>query len=127
MKKQLVANRIMTPDGTILQSFDRHDYKSYTDKNGLQYMVDGGLDYLRRNYNADNPYIEMSVYADDDFALVREAFHWGTRGKDGKSKLVRKPLSSLTDEHINAIIETQDHVPHYIKDLFEKELQWRKK
>jgi hypothetical protein len=127
MTPQIVANRIMTPDGTILQSFHRHDYKTYIDRNGLEYMVDGGLDYLRRNYNETNPYSEMSVYADDDFKLIREAFHWGTRGKDGKSELVRKPLSSLTDDHISTIIETQDHVPHYIKDLFERELQWRKK
>jgi hypothetical protein len=40
---RIVANRIRTPDGTILESKHRHDYVTYTDANGKQYMVDGGL------------------------------------------------------------------------------------
>ena len=48
---RLILNRIKTPDGTILTSYNRHDYVSYEDANGLEYMVDGGLEYLRRNVN----------------------------------------------------------------------------
>ncbi len=41
--KEILCNRIQTPDGTILTSHDRHDFKSYVDKNGYEYMVDGGV------------------------------------------------------------------------------------
>ena len=52
MNEKYLANRIRTPDGTILESMHRHDYVTYIDANGKEYMVDGGLDYLRRNIQA---------------------------------------------------------------------------
>ena len=41
---EIILNRIQTPDGTVLTSYYRHDYKSYQDKNGETYIVDGGND-----------------------------------------------------------------------------------
>lgn len=123
---RIVANRIMTPDGTVLQSFHVHDYKSYTDKNGLTYMVDGGLDYLRRTVHPENEATELSVYDDDPFYLIRQTFHWGTRGKNGDQPLKWKPLSNLADDHIDAIIETQKQVPEHLLNIFKQEVEWRK-
>ena len=37
----LVYNAIRTPDGTVIESMHRHDYKAYLDKNGKEYMVMG--------------------------------------------------------------------------------------
>ena len=125
-KRKLVANRIKTPDGTILQSFYTHDYKTHLDKNGLTYMVDGGLEYLRRNIQ-EEPASELSVYSDDSFELIREAFHWGTRGKNGDQPLSWKPLMTLETNHIEAITNTQKQIPEHIWDIFNKELEWRKK
>lgn len=122
----LVANRIRTPDGTIVQSFHRHDYKVHVDKNGFEYMVDGGLDYLRRSVNPGDPAEEISVWTDDPFEKIREAFHWGTRGKDGKQPLVWKPLKDLDTDHIQAILETQQQVPDHMVEIFKEELNWRK-
>lgn len=122
----LVANRIRTPDGTIVQSFHRHDYKIHKDKNGFEYMVDGGLDYLRRAVNPDAPHEEISVWTDDPFEDIREAFHWGTRGKDGKQPLAWKPLKDLDTSHIEAILETQQQVPDHMVEIFKEELNWRK-
>jgi len=122
---KIVANRIRTPDGTILESKHRHDYVTYVDKNGKQYMVDGGLDYLRRNLHDDAPYTELSVYSDAPHDLISETFKWGTRGKDGKQPLTYVPLKDLTTPHIEAILETQTHIPGYIRKIFLDELDFR--
>lgn len=123
--KRLLANKIRTPDGTILQSFHVHDYRVHTDKNGLDYMVDGGLEYLRRTVHPDAPYTELSVYDDDPFDLIRLGFCWGTRGKDGKQPLSWIALCNLETSHIEAIIETQHQVPEHLLNIFKKELEWR--
>ena len=123
--QQLVSNKIMTPDGTILQSFHRHDYVTHHDKNGKVYMVDGGLEYLRRAVHEDAPYIELSSYVNDPFDIVRRVFHWGTRGRDGKQPLTWKVLADLDTDHIEAILETQTHIKQWLRDLFEQELQQR--
>jgi hypothetical protein len=121
----IVANMIRTPDGTILQSKHLHDYVEYTDKNGLEYMVDGGCAYLRRIVQDEAPYEELSLYAHDDHSLVREHFHWGTRGKDGRQPLKWVALKDLTTDHIEAIIETQTHISNELKMIFVRELVGR--
>lgn len=122
---RIVSNRIRTPDGTILESMHRHDYVTYVDKNGKEYMVDGGLDYLRRNIHDDAPHEELSVYSNDSHMLIREVFHWGTRGKDGKQPLTYVPLKFLTTDHIDAILETQTHIQEHIRKIFLDELDFR--
>jgi len=122
--RNIVANRIRTPDGTVLHSRHTHDYVTYTDNNGLEYMVDGGLEYLRRTIHKDDPYTEISVFEDDPFDLIRRAFAWGTFGKDGKQPLQWKLLADLDDDHIEAILETQNLRPMVLK-LFKLEQQWR--
>jgi hypothetical protein len=123
---KLLANRIITPDGTMLQSCHRHDYKEYTDKNGKDYMVDGGLEYTRRIQNFDAPHTEANVYDTDPHEVIRDAFHWGTRGKDGKQPVVFKPISSLSNIHIHNIIMTQTHVPDHIANAFVNEEFYRR-
>ncbi len=124
--RRLVANLISTPDGTLLQSFGRHDYKEYTDKNGERYMVDGGLDYLRRSAGHSEPYTELSVYSDDPFNLQREYFGWGTYGKDGKQPLRYAKLKLMSNDHIEAILRTMVPGLHPLyQELFETELVYR--
>ena len=122
---KIVANRIRTPDGTILESMHRHDYVTYIDANGKEYMVDGGLDYLRRNVHDDEPYEEWSVYDDDPHEFIRGVFKWGTRGKDGNQPLTYVSLKDLTTEHIEAILDTQTHIRDYIRQIFLDELSFR--
>ena len=122
---RIVSNRIRTPDGTILESMHRHDYVTYLDANGKEYMVDGGLDYLRRNVHDDAPYEELSVYDDALHVEIRNVFKWGTRGKDGKQPLTYVPLKDLTTEHIEAILDTQSHISDYIRKIFLNELSIR--
>ena len=132
MDKRIILNRIKTPDGTILTSYSVHDYKTYIDKNGLEYMVDGGNEYLRRNvyrdkwdrkgvwpfivrllirfgwYNSPGPnvqYEEMSIYSDAPFEVVRKSFHRGGRGVDGKQPLTWVLLCDMSDEWLKATIK----------------------
>ena len=124
-QRYIIANRIRTPDGTVLQSFNRHDCKTYTDKNGHTYMVDGGLDYLRRFVVPEARAEEMSVYSDDPHELVREALHWGTRGVNGDQPLKYIALKDMTSDHINAVLNTQLLMHPAFMKAMEDELEFR--
>ena len=126
MEKYL-ANRIRTPDGTILESMHRHDYVTYIDANGKEYMVDGGLDYLRRNIHDDAPYTELSVLSTDEHSVIRESFKWGTYGIDGKQKLKYVVLKDMSWDHIEAILETQTQLREHVRQVFVDELDYRGK
>ena len=52
-----------TPDGTILESKHRHDYVTHLDANGKEYMLDGGLAYVRSSAYGDE---EMLTVYDDN-------------------------------------------------------------
>lgn len=121
----VIANIVVTPDGTILQSFHRHDYKIHSDKNGNMYMVDGGVDYFRRSNNGDEKCYQVTD--ESDFNEIRECYMWGSYGKDGKGILKTLPLSQLETDHIKAIIKTQKHLPKWSVDIFKKELKFRDK
>ena len=125
MTQQLLAQRIQTPDGTILQSFNRHDYKSHVDAiTNETYMVDGGLDYCRGIVNVV-PATDLCVYTGDDFNHIRSAFCWGTRGVNGGEPLKYVLLKDLDADHIQAILDTQFQIPQYIRDQFVTELVFR--
>ena len=127
--KRIVLNQIKTPDGTILRSMHRHDYVTYKDQNGLDYMVDGGHDYLRRIVQEEAPYIEMTIYEDDSFEVIRENFHRGGRGKDGTQPLTWVPMCEMSDEWLRACIVYNDDRglgDSFANQMYEKELEYRK-
>lgn len=124
MSRRLIHNSIRTPDGTILVSRDVHDYKTYTDKNGHEYMVDGGRDYLRRNVVKEAPHTELSLYTDAPHEEIREVFTWGTYGKNGDEPFHLVLLKDMTDNHIKTILDTQ-HISDYMIELFGDELEYR--
>lgn len=121
---QLLANRIRTPDGTILQSFHRHDYVNHLDANGETYVIDGGLDYQRRSLNQVLAE-DLSVYVGDDHQHIRQAFCWGTYGINGDQPRRWVPLAELDTDHILAILDTQGHLASWLRDVFNQELQFR--
>ena len=123
----ILLNAIRTPDGTVIESTHRHDYVTYEDANGYTYMVDGGLDYLKRTYVPHAPYEELSVDSYDvGFDEVRHLFKWTTYGKNGDQPAERKSLASLETEHIEAILETQHQLSEEVSDFFLSEVVWRK-
>jgi len=123
--KKLLVNRIITPDGTVLQSYNRHDFKDHTDKvTGEYYFVDGGLEYIRGSVNKV-PAKDACLYTGDSHNAIRESFSWGTRGKDGRTPMKYVALKDLETQHIEAILQTQIQVPQYIRDVFVEELEFR--
>ena|SRR3990167_5519746 len=121
--KKIILNRIQTPDGTILTSRHVHDYVTYLDNNGEEYMVDGGHEYLRRNVTIEQA-TELSVFDDASFEVIRESYEWGTYGKDGKQPLNFVAISKMSDAHINALINT-NYIPSRLKDWLETEAVYR--
>jgi len=120
---RLLLNRIKTPDGTILTSYNRHDYLTHKDALTKEVlMVDGGNDYARRHVGT---YEELSVYDDGSHLTRRSALHWGTRGKDNKQALTYKPIKDLDSDHIEAILRTQTQLSEFYKEVFKDELKYR--
>lgn len=122
--RQIVVNRIITPDGTELFSRHRHDYVSYTDKNGQHYSVDGGTDYLRRGFDKED-YTEASLYLDDDFEEIRKYYCRGGRGKDGKQPLKWTPLCEMSTEWLESCIQYNIEMGVTENILYQKELDYR--
>lgn len=125
----IVCNRIRTPDGTIIESHNRHDYVTHLDANGRTYMVDGGKDYLRRNLVSEAPHEELSVYSDADHSVIREVMKWGTRGVNGDQPLRYVALMDMTEDHIRACLDTQERMrPSYrwamVEELLFRGLQY---
>ncbi len=122
--ERILLNRMRTPDGTVLTSYSRHDYRTHDDANGDMYMVDGGIDYIRRSVN-EIPAEDLTVYVTDVHEENREALYWGTYGKNGDQPLQWKALKDLDTDHIEAILETQKQVPEWRRELFQDELDYR--
>jgi len=119
----IIYNGITTPDGTELVSRSRHDYKTHVDANGKEYMVDGGLDYVRRSTHGDE-YPLVCRYEDTVHEQAREMVTWGTYGINGDEPLQYKKVSEMDDDHLRAVIETQRCYPQ-VKAVMRDELNLR--
>ena len=124
-KPVLILNALQTPDGTILRSLFRHDYKEYVDANGKTYMVDGGLDYVRRSNNGDEN--DMCLYDDAPHDVQRQVFEWGTYGINGDQPLTYVCIADMDTSHLNAIINTNtmSNVMPSLLHCMETELSYR--
>jgi len=119
----LIRNAIQTPDGTVLESHSRHDYVTHTDANGKEYMVDGGLAYVRTTLHDDQ--ISLALYDDEPHEVQREVLKWGTRGINGDQPLSFKPISEMDTAHIGSVIGRHAVSPVHRKCMAE-ELRRRK-
>lgn len=98
----LIRNALQTPDGTVIESVHRHDYVTYTDANGKQYMVDGGLSYLRRSVHEDQ--VDLSLYDDQPHEVQRDVLTWGTYGINGDQPLQYKAIADMDTGHLEAVV-----------------------
>ena len=128
MERTIIINQIRTPDGTVIKSMHRHDYVTHVDKNGHQYMVDGGSEYLRRNVVEEAPYEELTIYSDAPFEVISENFHRGGRGKDGTQPLTWVPMYQMSDEWLKACIRYNAErgiADCFANKLYAQELEYR--
>jgi len=121
-ESKLILNALRTPDGTVIQSRHRHDYVTYTDANGKEYMVDGGLDYLRRSIHDDQ--IDLSEYDDAPHERQRELLTWGTYGIKGDQPLQYKTIEEMETGHLEAVVKMVGICPIRRKCM-QKELELR--
>lgn len=120
----IIRNALQTPDGTVLESHSRHDFKTHVDDiTGLIYAVDGGLDYVHRTCNGDE--IDLTVTLDDPHEVVREAMTWGTYGKDGDEPFHHITLKDMTLGHICACLETATNMYPQYRIAMKNELEYR--
>jgi hypothetical protein len=119
---QLLKNAIRTPDGTILESRSQHDYKTYTDANGKEYMVDGGLAYCRRSAHGDE--VDLSVFDDGTHTTRSNTLVWGSYGKNGDQPLKYSTIAQMSNEHILAVLDSQT-LSSLLKETMREDLERR--
>jgi len=59
--------------------------------------------------------------------VVREWMQWGTFGKDGRQPYRVVLLKDMSDDHIQAVLDTQTHISNFYRNEFKSELEFRKK
>jgi hypothetical protein len=111
------------PQAVLDYAMDWADWLDTDTITGKEYMIDGGNDYVRSSANGDEIYI--TITDDVPFEVARQFFSWGTRGKDGRQPIQYKPLMSLDTDHIEAILETQDHISTETRSALKRELEFR--
>ena len=113
----LLAVKLICPDGTVLQSRYRHDYVEHRDAvTGEVYMIDGGRYTPRATYDSECQL--MFVYEEDDHSFVREEFEWGMW--DEERGYIFVPIGKLSSPHVENL-ETYflvyfDRVPQWLKN-----------
>jgi hypothetical protein len=126
--KQLVYNALRTPDGTVIESRSRHDYVTHLDKNGKEYMVDGGLDYVRRSANGDEVCLAVYIGSDpteQELELASGLLKWGTYGKEGDQPLKFIAIKDMETDHIEAVLENVRRLHPVYRMCMNNELKHR--
>jgi hypothetical protein len=113
MNSKIIQNAVWIPeDNVYLVSSHVHDYRTHKFKDGHEYDVDGGREYIRRgatSFDALNSRVEDYCLSENSpIKDIREKLLWGSRGKDGKSPLRYSPIRTLEADHLQAIL---DNVP----------------
>lgn len=130
---RLIYRALKTPDGTILATYHTHDYKTYVDKNGETYTIDGGLENYYRTSVNNEPAEMLELYLNDDIEKLRKYVSRGTFDSNGNRIYVT--MEKLSNDHISNIllynfnlyetgkISEEDFVIASI--LYNKELRYR--
>lgn len=105
LQPSLIYSALVTPDGTKIESVHRHDYKTYFDTiNFKTYMIDGGLDYIKRSNHGDEKVISFDN--DNPHEIVRlYAFRTGCYGDSQSENYGLTRVCYMSDSYLQASIE----------------------
>ena len=127
MEKQIVKNSakcLKCKD--VITSYYVHDYASCSCG---AISVDGGGQYLKRGFIKKDDYEEASIYSNAPFEVIRENFHRGGRGKDGKQPLKWVAMCDMSNDWLEACIaynEERGNADSFANKMYLKELEYRK-
>ena len=100
------------PNIVYLVSAHRHDYNTYTFKDGSTVSVDGGNSYRRRAYSGKDSYdtnwMEWCIDDTEPLYAIKEKLLWGTFGKSGKEPLKYVLLKNCETSHLEKILEQKN-------------------
>lgn len=82
--------------------------------------IDGGVDYNRGSIVG----IDIPVYEDDHFEVIRRFFCRGGRGVDGSEPLTYVPLFKMSNSWLEATIRYTPN--NYYNKFYQQELDYRK-
>lgn len=120
--RQIVLNSIKCLEcGETLISHYQHDYRTCSCDNNT--MCDGGVSYLRYGAKDMSKVKLFTVYADDDFELVRLSAERGGRGVDGTEPLTWTKVADMNDDWLEAVLEYGGADWHL--DIIRKEIEYR--
>jgi len=123
---QILVNLLVCPDGTILKSEYRHDFKSHKgsgEHSGQYSFIEGGTDYVRYANG-----IPITITDESPFELIRSFVTRGGRGKEGDEILTHVPLKDIDKDWLDAIIVYEEtHRPdNLFLPIYKKEREYRK-
>lgn len=122
--KELICNKAKCKKcGDVIISHSHHDYVTCSCGS---ISTDGGNSYLRRS---GIEWLEdQSVYADDDWELVKKNLYRGSRGKNGDQLLTWVSLEDMDDDYLIALLdymENHDQTRSVYYGLYAKEYRMR--
>lgn len=119
MTKQIVYNAVeCLKCDQIISSHYTHDYKHCECGHA---MVDGGMSYERYGGEEIN---KITIYADDDFSIVRKVATRGSRGPNGDQPLSWIAICDMDDDYLQAVLDYGG--PEWHLELIKKEIEWRR-
>ena len=120
---------IESKEPTYLVSSHRHDYVTYTFKDGTDIFLDGGCQsgdggyYFRSNgtLNRKGKCMNWFLLNTSKFQTVCNRLLWKTRGKNGDEEPRYVLLKDCTKSHLRAILKTQ---PQIKGTIYEKVIKY---
>lgn len=104
--KELICNKAKCKKcGDVIISYHRHDHVicgcgSISTDGGNSYLRRSGIEWLE----------DQSVYADDDWELVKKNLYRGSRGKNGDQLLTWVSLEDMDDDYLIALLDYMESI-----------------